>query len=89
MAAYSTTPNQKPPKIASVYRTGAAITPTDNTAIGPYEGFYVGSGGTIAVIPSGQTSVLNMTVQDGSYHPLEIQGVNATGTTSTGIIGLG
>lgn len=89
MTGYSANQNQKPPKIATVYRTATAITPTDATAIGPFEGFYVAVAGTVAIVPTGQTSPVTLTVQAGTYHPIEIQGVNSTGTTSTGIVGLG
>lgn len=89
MAAYSAAQVQKPPKIATVYRTLTPITPADATAIGPFEGFYVGGAGNIVVVPTGQTSPVTMAVLAGSYHPIEIQGVNATSTTATGIMGLG
>lgn len=89
MAAYSTTPSQKPPTIRRVYRTVSAITPTDNSAIGPFEAFVVGVAGNVALVPIGSSSPVTIAAIAGYVYPIEFQGINATGTTATGIVGLG
>ncbi len=89
MAAYSTTPSQKPPTIRRVYRTVAAVVPTDASAIGPFEGFVVGVAGNVALVPVGQSTPVTIAAIAGFIYPIEFQGINATGTTATGIVGLG
>ncbi len=90
MAGYSTTSLQKFAKIATVYRTAVAITPTDATAIGPFECLYVGGAGDVALVPLGQsTPVVFKAVPAGTFIPVECQGVNLTSTTATNIVGLG
>ena len=85
--AYSAT--QTPAsKIATVYRNATTITPTDNAAIGPYMGFMVGAAGTIVIAPTGTTVTVSLTVAAGVLYPIAIQGVNATGTTATGVVGV-
>ena len=89
MAGYSSTASAKASRIASCYRTVAAITPTDATAIGPYEAFIPGTSGNVALVPIGQTTAITIAVIAGQLYPIEFQGINATNTTSTGIVGLG
>ncbi|HEY2068268.1 MAG TPA: hypothetical protein VGG48_01840 [Rhizomicrobium sp.] len=82
------------PKIATVYQAAQAITPTDNSAIGPYQGLYIGVAGDVTVVmrngdgAGGVTTVLFKAVPVGLL-PIAVQGVNATGTTATNIVGLG
>jgi hypothetical protein len=66
-----------------------AITPADGTNFTPYEArsIYCGGGGTVTIVtPAG--SVVQWTVQPGSYINCRARGVNATGTSATGLIGL-
>ncbi len=88
--AYSTTPAQKPSHIATVYRgVPVPITPTDNTAIGPFEALYIGGAGNVALVPVGSTTPVTFACIAGQILPQEFQGINATGTTATGLVGLG
>ena len=89
MAGYAVSTAQ-PRRVATSFATGAAITPTDNTAIGPYFGLYVGGAGDIAIVPTGQTSPVTLkAVPVGTYLPIAFQGINNTGTTATNLVGLG
>ncbi len=77
-------------RFGTVYASAAAITPTDNTQIGPFQGVYVGGAGNVALCPLGQTTVVTFTgVPAGTILPIAIQGVNASNTTATAIVGLG
>ncbi len=88
--AYSTTPLQKPSHIASIYRgLPVAIVPTDGAAIGPFEGLYVGGAGIVQLVPPSQTTPVAFTVVAGQILPVPFQGINATGTTATLLVGLG
>jgi len=88
--SYSAAPTQIPSKVHECYRQMAAITPTDNTAIGPFSALYVGGAGNVAVVPLGQTTaVVFDAVPAGTILPLEFQGINATSTTATNLVGLG
>jgi hypothetical protein len=89
MAAYSTAPLSKPPTIRKVYRTVAAITPADNAAIGPFQAFVAGGAGVVQPVPLGQNTPVAITVIAGFTYEIEFQSINATGTTATGIVGLG
>ena len=63
-----------------------AVTPSDteNVAIGQ---LYIGGGGDVAVLAEGATSPETfVNVPDGSFMPLNIVGVYATGTTATDIL---
>lgn len=80
-------------KVATSYQSAVAIVPTDATPIGPFAGFIVGSAGTIAVVMRngdgvGGVAPVTIDVVAGMVYPLAIQGVNFTGTTATGIVGL-
>lgn len=77
-------------RIATAYVTATAITPADNAPIGPFQALYVGVTGNVAVCPLGQTSPVTFVgVQAGTILPIACQGVNATNTTATNILGLG
>lgn len=94
MAAYSVPSALTPAKVATAYQVAQAITPTDNTKIGPYQGFLVGADGNVAVVMAngdgtGGVAAVTIAAKAGFIYPLAIQGVNATGTTATGIVGLG
>ena len=63
-----------------------AVTPSDTTdlAIGQ---LFVGTGGDIAVLYKGATvAVIFKNVPDGSFMPLNVVAVYATGTTASDII---
>ena len=88
--AYSVPGNQQPPKIAEVYQNQVAITPADNTAIGPFQAVYVGGAGNITLVPRNSTTpVLYTAVPVGTILRVAFQGINATGTTATALVGLG
>lgn len=77
-------------RIANVYRQAVAITPADNTQIGPYEALYVGgAGNAVLYVYSTGTTVTFNGLTAGQVLQVEFSGVNATGTTATGLIGLG
>lgn len=89
MAAYVAT-NQLPARVAECYRTVAAITPTDATAIGPFVALYVGGGGDVELVPMNATTpVLFKAVPTGTLLRVAFQGINSTGTTATNMVGLG
>ncbi|HWK44914.1 MAG TPA: hypothetical protein VNT30_09345 [Stellaceae bacterium] len=90
MSGYVAATNQLAGKAATVYQTAVALTPTDNTQIGPFSAFYVGVTGDVTVVPRDSvTPVLFKAVPAGTLIPMAVQGVNATGTSATNILGLG
>jgi len=86
--SYSQPANLVPPRAATVYETAVAISPVDNTPIGPFAALYVGGAGTVALCPRNSTTVVTFTVPAGTVLPVAIQGVNATGTTASNLVGL-
>lgn len=76
-------------RIATCYENYAPITPTDNTPIGPFAALWVGGAGTVAVVPRNSTTPVSFTVAANTLLPIAFQGINATGTTATGLVGLG
>jgi len=84
-------PNQTiPAKLAEVYENVAAITPTDNTVVGPYSALYVGGAGNVALCPRNSTTpVIFYAVPAGTVLKVAFQGINATNTTATNLVGLG
>jgi hypothetical protein len=94
MAVYSIPSAITPAKVASAYQVAQPITPADNTRIGSYQGFLVGVSGNVTVVMAngdgnGGVTPVTIAAVAGFIYPLVIQGVNATGTTATGIVGLG
>lgn len=89
MSGYVAPATPRPAKVRECYENATAITPADNTAIGPFEAFVVGVGGAVTFIPYNSTTPVQITAVAGFIYPIHIQGVNATGTTATGIVGLG
>ena len=78
------------PRIATAYRNAAAITPADDTPIGPFAALYVGTTGSVVVCPVNSATVVTFVgVPAGTIIPIEFQGVNATGTTAGDLVGLG
>ena len=67
-----------------------AITPTDGADLAfVTRGIYVGTGGDVAVILSGDSTAVTFAgVQSGSVLPLRVSRVNSTNTTASDIVGL-
>lgn len=67
------------------HREFAAVTPSDDPEDNfakPTRALWVGTGGTIAVIPTGQTDPVTLTnVPNGTKLDIAIDRVNSTGTT--------
>lgn len=84
-------PNQTvPARIVESYGSAVAVTPADNAAIGPFAAVYVGGAGNIALVPrNSPTPVTFYAVPAGAVLRVACQGVNATGTTATNLVGLG
>ena len=95
MAAYALPTELLPPRTVTVYQYAKQLAPADNTQIGPYAGLYVGGTGDVVVCmrngdgAGGVTTVKFSGVPAGTLLPIAIQGVNATGTTATLLLGLG
>lgn len=80
-----TSPQQ--PLHSNVATSGAAITPSDTTAVDFYA-LYVGGAGNVKVdLFDGSTVTLNGALV-GTIYPLRVKKVYATGTTATNLIGL-
>lgn len=67
-----------------------AVTPSDSTNLpGVTRGLYVGTGGTLVVVPvDGDATVTYTNVANGTILPIQITRVNSTSTTASGIIAL-
>lgn len=76
------------PKFASVGTQLTAITPADNTAIGPHAWLYCGGAGTVALVAERNSSAVTLTVIAGQILPIRFQGVDATGTSATGLVAI-
>jgi hypothetical protein len=68
-----------------------AVTPNDSTDLSLVDGntgptLYIGSDGNVAVETIGGDTVTFANVVAGSFMPLQVRKVLATGTTSTGIL---
>jgi len=66
---------------------GAAITPSDTTVIAA-RSLYVGVAGSVSVVMAGGATLTFQGVAAGTFLPIIVQKVRATGTTASGIIGL-
>ena len=93
MSGYAVPTNKFTSKAATVYEVAQPITPTDNTAIGPYLGFIVGVSGNVVLVmrngdSAGGVTAVTVAATAGVIYPLSFQGINATNTTATGITGL-
>jgi len=62
---------------------GGAITGIGNGAL-----LYIGTGGTLTITTVGGQTVTMINIPNGSYVPIQVQKVFATGTSSTDIIAL-
>ncbi len=68
---------------------GAAVTPSNDTQIGPTLGLYVGVGGDVTVeFMTNDTPVTFTDVATGSFLPVSVKKVNATGTDASSIVAL-
>ncbi|HQY43007.1 MAG TPA: hypothetical protein PK450_02420 [Paracoccaceae bacterium] len=78
-----------PTNLTAPAREAATITPNDaiDLAVMP-RAIYVGQSGDISVRFSGGQAVLFANAQAGSFLPVRAIGVNATGTTATGLVAL-
>lgn len=73
------TPNDN----ADLVLSGGAITGIDNGAL-----LYIGTGGTLTITTIGGQTVTLTNVGNGSYVPIQVRKVFATGTSALGIIAL-
>ena len=78
-----------PTSLTAPARDAAAVTPDDVTDLTYLpRALYVGNGGDLSVRCAGGQTVVLQNVQGGSVLPLRVAGVNATGTSATGIVAL-
>jgi hypothetical protein len=90
VAGYTQPPNFMPSRIGEVYRQATPIVKTDNNQIGPFMALWVGGGGDVTLVPTNSlTPVLLAAVPAGTMLKIAFQGVQSTGTTATGLVGLG
>jgi hypothetical protein len=73
--------------------TGVIVTPSDTvdiTGINPNSPatLFVGVGGNIVVITIGGSTLTLKNIADGSFLPIQVTRVKATGTTATDIVAL-
>jgi hypothetical protein len=79
-------------------RSAAAVTPSDTTnipSVSTENGsgnngcvLYVGGGGNLKVLTVGNDEVTFVNIQDGSFIPIQVLRVYATGTTATNIVAI-
>ena len=65
------------------------VTPSDTTNFAsPIRALYVGAGGDLAIVPSGDDSpVILRSAVTGSFLPISIKRVDSTNTTATDLVG--
>lgn len=91
MAAYAAPAQKSAPRVPTEFQSAVAITPADATAIGPYAALYIGVAGDVKVClrnDDGTHLVIFKSCPVGIL-PVAVQGVEATGTAATNILGLG
>lgn len=78
-----------PTNLTAPARDAVIITPNDtiDLAVMP-RAIYVGQSGNISVRFSAGQTVLFTNAQAGSFLPVRATGINATGTTATGLVAL-
>ena len=87
---YAIPANAMGAKVSEIYETQISITPADNAAIGPFMALFVGVAGNVTLCPRNSTTpVLYTALPAGTLLRVAFQGVTATGTTATGLVGLG
>jgi hypothetical protein len=79
-------------------RSAAAVTPSNTTnipSVSTENGsgnngcvLYVGGGGNLKVLTVGGDEVTFVNIQDGSFIPIQVLRVYATGTTATNIVAI-
>lgn len=90
MSGYAVPANIQTSRIVECYESATAITPTDNTQIGPFAAIYVGGAGDVTLCPANSTTPVTFkAVPVGTILRVRTQGVNATNTTATNLVGLG
>lgn len=78
-----------PTSLTAPARDAAAVTPDDAADLGHLpRALYVGNGGDVSLRLAGGQAVVLQNVPGGSVLPLRASGVNATGTTASGIVAL-
>lgn len=74
--------------MTAIYHSALAVTPSDSSAQS-FSSLYVGGAGDVAVLMNGDSSPVTFkSVPAGTFIPLCVQKVMATGTTATNILGL-
>lgn len=78
-----------PTTLTAPARDAASVTPNDTVDLPTLpRAIYVGQTGAVSVrLAGGQTAIFN-NVQAGSFLPIRAAGVNATGTTASGLVAL-
>lgn len=90
MVAYAAPAQKMSARVANCYQNAKAITPADATQIGPFSALWVGVAGDVTVVMRDDDGTTPVLFKAGvGLLPIAVQGVNATGTTATNIIGLG
>lgn len=78
-----------PTTLIAPARDAEAVIPNDAVDLASLpRAIYVGQGGTVSVRMAGGQTVQFLGVQAGSFLPIRAKGVNATGTTATGLLAL-
>ncbi|MCB2095410.1 MAG: hypothetical protein H6901_09685 [Rhodobacteraceae bacterium] len=78
-----------PTSLTAPARDAAAVTPDDATDLPVLpRAIYIGQTGDVSARLAGGQSVVFENVQGGSLLPARAVGINATGTTATGIVAL-
>ncbi len=78
-----------PTTLTAPARDAAAVVPNDITDLTVLpRAIYVGQSGAVSVRMSGGQTVIFTNAQSGSFLPIRALGINATGTTATGLIAL-
>ncbi|MCX8507730.1 MAG: hypothetical protein ORN49_02430 [Rhodobacteraceae bacterium] len=78
-----------PTSLTAPARDAVAVVPSDSVDLQMVpRALYVGQAGNLSVRLAEGTSLTFSNVPAGSFLPLRIKGVNATGTTATGIVAL-
>lgn len=69
------------------YTSALAATPSDTTVLVPTAGLYVGGAGNLTVVMAGDGgTVLFTAVPAGSFLPVSVTKIKATGTAATAIV---
>lgn len=78
-----------PTNLTAPAREAVAVTPSDSSDLPVLpRAIYVGQAGNLAVRMPDGSAVIFANVQSGSFLPIRVQGINATGTTASAIVTL-